>query len=332
MPALRGPQLINAVLRALEEAGASAMPVSTMSGHPRRLMVQAGQSVFEVWIYIWTVTYGGYPRSRNEYRIQMTGVTSPLRLNTSGYTVLLGYEPNLNVFAGFDLEKHIAFATGSPSIQIPLGTLKAAVRDGLAFATKGNDEIAIAIRPDQLLSYTMNAQMLHQQATDAVAVALLSKIVSAQPIEPLEIEQLPADQRRVLSQVSRLTREANFRRKVMVAYDRRCAVTRIQLKLVDAAHILPVGAEGSNDEVNNGLCLSPTFHRAFDRGLMYLDDDLHMRINTKQERELARLHQDGGLSDFKRYLGTRIHLPANRRQWPDRGLIRAANRFRNIAD
>ena len=31
----------------------------------------------------------------------------------------------------------------------------------------------------------------------------------------------------------------------MLAYDQRCAVTRIQLRLVDAAHILPVGAEGS---------------------------------------------------------------------------------------
>jgi len=55
------------------------------------------------------------------------------------------------------------------------------------------------------------------------------------------------------------------------AFMPRCAVTRIQLRLVEAAHILPVGAPGSIDHVCNGLALSPTFHRAFDDALIYLD-------------------------------------------------------------
>lgn len=330
MPGLRGPQLVKAVIRALEEAGASAVPVSSLTDQPKRLMVQAGPSAFEVWMYIWTVTYGGYPRSENEYRIQMTGVTSPLRLNPSGYTVLIGYEPELGIFAGFDLEKHIEFTSGSPSIQIPYTTLQDAMRDGFAFATKGNQEIAIGIRPDQLLAYTLNAQLMHQQGADATAVNVLTKVVSLEPVVPAELEQLPAERRRVVSQISRLTRDADFRRKVTIAYDRRCAVTWLQLKLVDAAHILPVGADGSNDEVNNGLCLSPTFHRAYDRGLIYLDEDLIMHMNTRQERELVRLRLDGGMADFRRYLGTQIHLPADRHQWPDRAMIRAANEFRNI--
>src|SRR3954471_16983755 len=120
MPGLRGAKLIDAVVRALEESGASAVPVSALDDNPRKLMVQAGQSAFEVWIYIWTVTYGGYPRSADEYRIQMTRVSSPLQINPSGYTILTGYEPELAVFAGFDLDKHLIFEPGSPSIQIPL--------------------------------------------------------------------------------------------------------------------------------------------------------------------------------------------------------------------
>ena len=176
----------------------------------------------------------------------------------------------------------------------------------------------------------MNAQLLHQQGSDAATVDLLAKVVSLQPVTPIEIEQLPAERRRVVSQVSRLTRDADFRRKVTRAYKQRCAVTRMQLRLLDAAHIFPVGAEGSNDEVNNGICLSPTFHRAYDRGLIYLDEDLVMKINAKQARELARLDLDGGIADFKRYLGTRIHLPAKHSQWPDVGLIKAANESRRI--
>ncbi len=104
----------------------------------------------------------------------------------------------------------------------------------------------------------------------------------------------------------------------------------MQLRLIDAAHILPVGATDSNDEVNNGLCLSPTYHRAYDRRLIYLDENLVMRVNPVTEGALVALGLDGGLADFKNYLGRRIHLPADRNQWPARNLIRKANQFRGI--
>jgi len=75
---------------------------------------------FTVWIYIWTVTHGGYPRSTEEFRIQMTGVRSPLALNpdSNGFTILLGWDPNLRVFAGFDISRHRVFTTGSPSCRL----------------------------------------------------------------------------------------------------------------------------------------------------------------------------------------------------------------------
>ncbi|MCC7362379.1 MAG: HNH endonuclease [Anaerolineales bacterium] len=318
-------------MRALEEAGASAFLVSRADRNPRRLMVQSGNSAFELWAYIWTITHGGYPRSPDEYRIQMTGVTPPLQLNPSGLTVLIGYEPNSGTFAGFDILKHLTFRPGSSSIQILRSKLLAAQQDGFSFAAKDNDEIAVGIKSDQLLAYVMNAQALHEQGADAATVGVLSKVVAFHPIPESEIQQLPTERQLVVGQVRRLTRDADFRRKVTLAYDRRCAVTRYQLRLVDAAHILPVGAPGSNDEVQNGLCLSPTIHRAYDRGLIYLDEELVVRINPAQEAELARMHLDGGITEFKRKLGTKIHLPADRRQWSDLGMIRRANTFRKIA-
>jgi len=53
----------------------------------------------------------------------------------------------------------------------------------------------------------------------------------------------------------------------------------MQLRLVDAAHILPVHTEETIDDVRNGIALSPTYHRAFDGGLIYLDENYAMRIN-----------------------------------------------------
>ena len=104
----------------------------------------------------------------------------------------------------------------------------------------------------------------------------------------------------------------------------------MQLRLVEAAHILPVAAPGSADHVCNGLALSPTYHRAFDRGLIYLDNRFRMRVNGEREGELRQLNLAGGIHGFKSALG-RIHLPANRDQRPDRHFIKKANKFRRIA-
>ena len=161
-------------------------------------------------------------------------------------------------------------------------------------------------------------------------VSLLTKAASLEEIVPEDIEAIPTERTRVVREVARLSRDSSFRRKVLLAYDRRCAVTRMQLRLIDAAHILPVGAEGSVDIVTNGLCLSPTYHRAFDRGLIYLNESLEMHINPEKEQELIAHRLDGGLEDFKSYLGRQVHLPADRLQWPSIEFVHQANLFRKI--
>ncbi|MGD1047023.1 MAG: HNH endonuclease [Bacteroidota bacterium] len=325
------PLLNQVLIDAFEQSGASAVLISSPAKNPRRFVVQSGQNVSEIWVYVWTLTHGGgAARPKNEYRIQLTGVTPPLDLNPTGSTILIGYEPNLQCFAGFDLGHHKRFSTNSPSIQIPITVLHEALQHGFSFATKGNNEIAIGFRPDQFLAYTLNSEILHTQGADARTVDLLTKAASLQIIPSKDLQKVAKDRQRVIATVSRLSRDSDFRRKVTIAYDRRCAVTRMQLRLIDAAHILPVGVQGSNDEVYNGLCLSPTYHRAFDRSLIYLDENLIMRINPDQEKELARLNLNGGIGDFKAFLDKRIHLPADRRQWPHPELIREANKSRRI--
>ena len=331
MPSLPTSRLIQAVLDAFDASGNVAVLASSAETNPRHFIVQSTQGVVDVWVYIWTLTHGGgAARPRDEYRIQLTGVTSPLQRNPRGYTVLIGYEPNLMCFAGFDITKHATFTGRSPSIQIPITALHDALQNGFSFFTKSNDEIAIGFRPDEFLAYILNADILHLLGSDAQMVDLLTKAASQVDIAHDELIGVTSERQRVVATVERLSRDAGFRRKVASAYENRCAVTRMQLRLVDAAHILPVGASGSIDEVENGLCLSPTYHRAYDRALIYLDENLIMRMNPEKENELALLGLDGGLNDFKAYLDRRIHLPPDRRQWPSISLIRAANEFRNI--
>lgn len=85
---------------------------------------------------------------------------------------------------------------------------------------------------------------------------------------------------------SRLVRDRLFRRRVVTAYDARCAITGLKLingggrAEVEAAHIRPV-EKGGPDIVSNGLALSGTVHWMFDRGLISLGDDREVLVSRQ---------------------------------------------------
>ncbi|MDK1493648.1 HNH endonuclease [Sinorhizobium sp. 7-81] len=91
---------------------------------------------------------------------------------------------------------------------------------------------------------------------------------------------------RVTQLSSRIVRNRLFRRLVLQAYDKRCAVTGLKLIIgggraeVDAAHIRPVEANGP-DILSNGIALSGTAHWMFDRGLISLSDDLDILVSRQ---------------------------------------------------
>jgi len=100
---------------------------------------------------------------------------------------------------------------------------------------------------------------------------------------PFMFEQ---ERARVVQLSSRIVRDRLFRRLILQAYDKRCAVTGLKLingggrAEVDAAHIRPVEANGP-DILSNGIALSGTAHWMFDRGLIGLSDDLDVLISRQ---------------------------------------------------
>jgi putative restriction endonuclease len=98
---------------------------------------------------------------------------------------------------------------------------------------------------------------------------------------PFVLEQ---ERSRVTFINSRIVRDRLFRRLILQAYDKRCAITGLKLingggrAEVDAAHIRPVEASGP-DIISNGIALSGTAHWMFDRGLIALSDDLEILVS-----------------------------------------------------
>ena len=331
MPAVNPNVLINQLVNAIQQSGGVAAYVSEIvRTHPRKFIISYLGNAYDLWVYIWTLTHGGRASLPDEFRIQMTSVSSPLPMNPNGLTVLMGYHPDLGVFSGFDINKHSTFKAGSPSVQINITTLYSALQNGLSFTNKDNDEIAIGVRSDQFLNYCLNAELLHLYGAESKLTEMLSKAVELQEIPKDDIASLTANRKQIVESVSRYSRDANFRKLVMSAYDDRCAVTRAQLRLVDAAHILPVPSDESSDHVTNGMALSPTFHRAYDNCLIYLDENYVMRLNKEKAEELKSVSLDDGLSQFRSFLDKKIHLPIDKNQRPRVDYIFKANGYRRI--
>ena len=71
-----------------------------------------------------------------------------------------------------------------------------------------------------------------------------------------------------------------FRRMILARYHETCCVTGLAIPdLLVAGHIVP-WAEAPEERLNprNGLCLNPLHDRAFERGLMTIDDGFRIVI------------------------------------------------------
>lgn len=94
----------------------------------------------------------------------------------------------------------------------------------------------------------------------------------------------PVDRSTIL--VERKVRDRQFRKRVLDAYDRTCALTGMQLingggrAEAQAAHVMSVEA-GGPDSVVNGIALSGTVHWMFDRGLISLSDAGEILLSQK---------------------------------------------------
>jgi HNH endonuclease len=70
--------------------------------------------------------------------------------------------------------------------------------------------------------------------------------------------------------------QQSFRRAAFRRYGKRCAVCELTHEIaLDAAHICPMGKQGSNDP-GNAIVLCASHHRMFDHGLFNFEPDTHV--------------------------------------------------------
>lgn len=166
--------------------------------------------------------------------------------------------------------------------------------------------------------------VLQGQSVRSITAAEAATILSASGlISPTELSDTAVDlaPERAEQLVRRSVRDRGFRGQVLSAYAFRCALTGFRASageaqaLLDAAHVRPVAAAGS-DNVRNGLSLTAGVHRLYDAGLItftYVSGQVEMTTSTR----LHELSFEGQVGELRFESGTRLILPNDARAWPD---------------
>lgn len=127
----------------------------------------------------------------------------------------------------------------------------------------------------------------------------------------LELDELraPGGTTDVLRMVRMRRVQSFFRAAVLTSYQSRCAISGLALpELLIASHILPwaVSVERRADP-RNGICFSALFDRAFDRGLMTLDEDYRVVVSSRLQAAAASAQLTCSITDAH---GRRIQMPS----------------------
>lgn len=110
-------------------------------------------------------------------------------------------------------------------------------------------------------------------------------------------------------------RSGIFKREIPKLYGYSCAISEMKVSsntnssLVDACHIVPFSLS-SDDTVKNGFTLCPNLHRAFDRGLIFINENYCVEINP------VFVENEDSNYNIKQFEGKQIKLPDNPKYYP----------------
>lgn len=105
-----------------------------------------------------------------------------------------------------------------------------------------------------------------------------------------------------------------FRRMVLASYEEKCCVRGLcHPNLVEASHIVD-WASNESERTNpcNGLCLSGTFHKAYDTNMMGITPDYTIQISDRMLFSANQISKQGKLFEYFKSLNGKKILEPNR--------------------
>lgn len=130
-----------------------------------------------------------------------------------------------------------------------------------------------------------------------------------------KLEELRSKMDKIQFEEEVFVRSGIFKRELPKLYSYQCAISGLQIsaltsvQMVDACHIVPFSIS-RNDTVKNGFCLTPTLHRAFDRGLITITDNYTVKTSPL-------IKENQSVYAIKQFDGKQIFLPNKKEYYPD---------------
>lgn len=114
--------------------------------------------------------------------------------------------------------------------------------------------------------------------------------------------------------MDREARCAFFKSRIPDIYNHTCAISRQRIiaadtQMIDACHIRP-WSRTKDDSIQNGIALSPTLHRAFDRGIVTINPDYTVSVSE------SIAENEGSPFNLRQFDGRKILLPEREEWWP----------------
>lgn len=234
------------------------------SGWPGIIRVRLGGTWLRAAAHVAPIGLSHRGRDDVERRFQNPGKNKPMSAPARAVPLLLGLweEQGRPVLVGMETVQRLGKPTRQ-SLFVPLWLLGQARQVGWAEHVSATGERITAFHPELLSVY---AAMRKDDLS--IPAAQVAGLVAAAGLESEEV--LPPAERARRATME-LLRDQRFRKRVLEAYSGLCAMCGLDIELVQAAHIYPVQAPVSRDEVWNGLALCGNHHSAFDRHYLWVD-------------------------------------------------------------
>lgn len=156
-------------------------------------------------------------------------------------------------------------------------------------------------------SETLNFYYSSKQSKDSYLVKMEGFILN----EVSAVQKLMVAEEEII-----FVRNGIFKKWVPRIYQNTCAISGMKListfgyNLIDACHIIPF-SERQDDRVTNGIALCPNLHRAFDRGLISINEEYKVMVSSQI---LENRSHPYGLSKLN---GIKVLLPSEKHHYPD---------------
>jgi putative restriction endonuclease len=136
----------------------------------------------------------------------------------------------------------------------------------------------------------------------------------------------PTERRYIARLTKQRLHQPEFRAKVLLAYDTRCAVCQLKHgRLLDAAHIIGDSEDGGDPVVTNGLTLCKIHHASYDSNMMGIAPDYTVHVNRELLEEVDGPMLKHGIQEMDQ---RPLSIPVRRGDQPDRE--RLAQRYENF--